>query len=219
MTPSGEKRTTRVLAFTASRHQPLLLRHCILQMQAQTYRVDHAIFVNSPDPDEPGSTTFRYDALLDDATDDARGRIYLGYGQSFAAHQNYVLALSMVEPDDYDLFLRVDDDGVYLSDYVEGVVQDFDANQWDYSATHAYGVIEGHRWLRDRPPGELGHDVSNAVPATAAFSRRGIGAVIGITDDGTSADAQWRQAIANAGLVSAARRDGNYTAHRKDGGV
>jgi hypothetical protein len=32
-----------VLAFTCSRHRPLMLRHCIMQMQRQTYRVDHAI--------------------------------------------------------------------------------------------------------------------------------------------------------------------------------
>ena len=39
---------TRVLAFTPSRGRPLLLDHCIKQMQAQTHPVDHYIFLNTP---------------------------------------------------------------------------------------------------------------------------------------------------------------------------
>lgn len=198
-----------------------MLRHCLLQMQAQSHPVDHAVFVNSPDADEDHAedktTSFRYDTLLDDASEDAKGRVFLGYGPSFSLYQNLTLALSMVDLVDYDLFLRVDDDDIYLSEYVAGVVADFVANRWDYSGTHSHGVLNGHRWHSDQMLSDLGPDgphegapVPGIMPGTAAFSRRAIDAVLGAPDNGTNGDQQWRVSIAKTELVMRLRHDENF---------
>ncbi len=61
----------RALAFTCSRHRPLMLCHCIMQLQRQSYPIDHAIYVNSPEDEDPDCTSVRYEVLLNDDCDNS----------------------------------------------------------------------------------------------------------------------------------------------------
>jgi hypothetical protein len=221
MTSPPEPALIRVLGFTSSRHQPLLLRHCMLQMHNQSHPLEHAIFVNSSEPDNPYLTSLRYDTLLDDAAEDAARRTFLGYGPSATSHQNHALALSMVELDDYQLFLKIDDSDIYLSGYVEGVVRDFVANGWDYSGTHSHGVVKDGRWSPNvivdyRGGGTEAPGAPLVMPATAAFSRRAIEAFLGTADTDRAEDQPWGAAINRAGLSMMLRHDDNYIYNEHD---
>lgn len=195
-------------------------------MHNQSHPVHHAIYVNSPEADDDSQTSLRYDELLDEASDDAKTRTYLGYGKSGTYHQNYALALTMVELDDYDLFLKIDDDDIYLSGYVEGVVRDFLAKGWDYSGTHSHGIINGSGWYPRAVVDQLGRGhvdhtlgIPAIMPATAAFSRRAMDVVIGTVDTGAFEDDQWSMAIATAGLRMMQRHDENYIHHVHGGNI
>jgi hypothetical protein len=202
-----------------------MLRHCIMQMQRQTHSVDHAIFVNSEYSDEPGdppavfdSTSLRYDALLEEAASGGAGRVFLGYGKSGSFHENYKAALALANLDDYDLFLKVDDDDIYMRNYAADVVADFVANRWDYSGTHTQGMLNGRRWSPDDLHEDLGLDFEDLdlgvpciMPPTMALSRRALDVGLASEDLDLFDDIQWRRAIARRrDLVMAVRRDRNF---------
>jgi hypothetical protein len=198
-----------------------MLRHCIMQMQHQSYPVDHAIYVNSSEPDDHESTTLGYDILLNDVVREAKGRVLLSYGESRPYHQNYVRALAQTNIDDYDLFLKVDDDDIYLTPYVETVVADFVANGWDYSGSHARSVLNGKLFLRNTTwkdlgmgPEDVALNVPHVMPPTVALSRRAVRAILAMEDSGTYEDIQWRRALAsNPEFVLAVRDDSNFIYH------
>ena len=56
----------KVLVFTASAKRPIYLRHCLLQMQQQTYPLDHAVYLNSPEYKSPDTDPHNYMSLVDD---------------------------------------------------------------------------------------------------------------------------------------------------------
>lgn len=216
-----EAAPVRVLAYTCSQHRPVLLRHCILQFQRQTYPVDHAIFVNSPHDDESDTTSLRYDALLEEAIGGSPGRVFLGYGKSGTFHENYATALALANLDDYDLFLKVDDDDIYFRTYVADVVADFVANRWDYSGTHTQGMLNGRHWAPNDLHEDLGMDfedldlrIPSIMPPTMALSRRALDVSLASEDTGHFDDVQWRRAIARQpGMVMSLRRDTNFVYH------
>lgn len=225
-TAGGSARPVRVLAFTCSRHRPLMLRHCIMQMRRQTYPVDHAIYVNSDVPDEAESTSVDYDRLIRDAGDDGSGRLRVGYGPSHSMHRNHVEALQLADLDAYDLFLKVDDDDIYFRSYAEGVVKDFAAARWDFSGTHSQGWINGRRWIdtilvdlgQSQTDRDLG--VLQIMPPTTAFSRRAIDLVLSISDRSGMDDIIWRRALAEApNMVMAIRNESNFVYNIHGGNV
>jgi hypothetical protein len=210
-------RGTRVVAFTISRHRPLMLRHCIMQMQHQSYPVDHVIYVNSQGEQTGSITSLNYGVLLEDLCRGCEGRLNIAYGRSGTYHQNCLNALRLAQLEDYDLFLKVDDDDIYLKDYVLGVVTDFEKNRWDYSGSCSRGHLNGYRWKPDAIMRGLGLaeqdfalGIPDVMPPTTAFSRRAIGAVLTLKDNGSS-DAQWRRHLARVpGLIMRVRDDRNF---------
>jgi hypothetical protein len=218
------RRRVRVLAFTCSRDRPVLLRHCILQMRAQTYPVDHSVYLNGAEDHRP---------LYDDLASD---RLFLQFGPAFTQHRNYLAAINAVRLEDYDLFCKIDDDDVYRVDYLEGVVADFLRYHWDYSGSHSDGFIRGTRWLGDENRAGLGpqSDIDKELgaiyimPPTAAFSRRGVECIRGLDFASPPAepwlgaaneDAAWGRSIARAGLAARVRGSSRFTYHVHGGNV
>jgi hypothetical protein len=211
--------TTRVLAFTCSRHRPLMLRHCIMQLQRQTYPPDQAIYVNSPDDDTADCTSLRYDLLLDDLRAGAANKIVIRYGRSQSYVENHLLALSLIDIGNYDLFLKIDDDDLYLRHYVEGVVSDFEARRWDHSGTVTRGLLNGRRWREQHVQSDLGLaeidlglGVVPYMPPTLALSRKAIAAIIAASPEHWQIeDVYWRRLLAQRrDLVGAVRTDRNF---------
>ena len=171
----------RVLAFTASCHRPLMLRHCLLQIQNQTFPVDHAVYVNSSESELKAYTTLNYRKLIDDIVSCAKNRIFVGYGPSDLQAVNFKAALKLAPLTEYDLFLKVDDDDIYLHDYVKEVVEDFRKRRWDLSGTSATGQLNGYRWKPDAVMKDLGQasidrelGIPTFMPSSAAYSRAAI---------------------------------------------
>ena len=187
-------------------------------MQNQTYPTDHVIYVNSADERSHDFTTLDYSGILDDLIKRFRPSLKVGYGPSKSHHENYLAALNLVSIDQYDLFLKIDDDDIYFCEYVRGVVGDFQTRHWDYSGTMSNGYLNGFRWRpRSRLIG-LGLDeqdvqlgIPEIMPPTAAFSRKAIEALLQMDDDGSIEDLQWRRHLARTqGMRMAARSDTNF---------
>lgn len=173
----------KVLAFMCSRHRPLMLRNSILQMVTQTYPIDCCVYINS-NLNEPDKTD--YSSLLDDIKPAKGHRLFIKYGESFHQHKNHIEALSQINVDDYDLFLKIDDDDVYRLTYVNDIVEDFILNKWDLSGEFSNGVINGAQWRKEQVNKNMGLDEGSkdvGMAATWALSRKAIKAVISLNGD------------------------------------
>ncbi len=214
------KTRTRVLAFTSSRHRPILLRHCIMQMQRQSYPVDHVIYVNSTERETDAHTALDYGILLEDLCHN-RERLKIAYGPSGTPHQNHLKAIGLAQIDHYDLFLKVDDDDVYLQDYVLGVVRDFERHSWDYCGGPSRGHLNGFRWKPNGvltglglAEGEKKLGIPDIMPPTLALSQRALRSLTLIKDNGKFEDSQWRRHLVQVpGMIMTSRDEQHFIYH------
>ena len=172
---------TKVLAFTASAHRPLMLRHCIYQMQQQSIGLSHGIFLNS-DSFHSADDQTNYAPLISDLIVGKAHPLRLAYGKQGHQHFNHVTAIQQFDINDFDLFIKIDDDDIYLKDYVEKLVSDFEERQWDFSGSASAGIINGanyepnqHSYLNKV---ELESRCMHFMPGTYAFSRKAINFII-----------------------------------------
>jgi hypothetical protein len=190
---------TKVLAFTPTFGRPLMLRHCVFQMQTQTYPVDQAIFINAPDAD----SALNYLPLISSIPINPLSKIVAKFSTSKSPYLNYISALNLVDLDNYDLFIKIDDDDIYAPSYVESCWQSFKERAWDFSGSHSHGYIENDKFYPNSLVKSLGlnsDDISLGVqefmPPTMAFSRRAIEYIVAMEEDGINCeDVQWRKLL------------------------
>ena len=171
----------KILLFTASRKRPLLLRHCLYQMQGQTYPTTHAIYLNSNDfkdeNDQDNCLQIMSDIKISKGSD-----VLMGYGPSAHQHHNHMAALSLADIDQYDLFLKIDDDDLYTPNYVKDVVADYIDKQWDVSGSFSAGLLYHDRFERDKIY-QIDYTLADKttfsiLPGTLAFSKKAITHII-----------------------------------------
>ncbi len=166
----------KVLLFTASQQRPLLLRHCIYQLQAQTYPVAHAIYVNSVDFKD-SKDTVNYLQLVQDIPISNGSTVTIGYGPTAHQHHNHMQAIKLVDFENYDLYLKIDDDDIYKPDYVLDVVTDYKNHEWDISGTYSESLIDHEKFKQHAQSHALRHNSDNplpVMPGTLAFSQKAI---------------------------------------------
>ena len=139
----------RILAFTASSKRPIHLRHCIFQMQAQTYSVDHGIYLNSNDY-ETFEDIHNYAQLIDDIPIKSSNKLLFSYGPTLSHHLNHLSAIRLYDWESYDLFIKIDDDDIYRTHYIRDLVDDYLEHQWDFSGAISHGHIQSEKWLKDQ---------------------------------------------------------------------
>ena len=166
-----------VLLFTASRKRPLFLRHCLYQIQAQTFPNTHCIYLNSDsfnnDKDSSNLLTVMSDISINNGYE-----VLMGYGPSAHQHFNHMAALELVDIDKFDLFLKIDDDDIYLPRYVEDVVNDYLEKKWDFSGSSSQGLLNQHEYEKDKVY-QLDYTLFDKtlysiMPGTLAFSKKAI---------------------------------------------
>ena len=209
----------KVLAFTASKNRPFLLRHCVMQMRLQTYPVMHGIFLNS---DSGEIEDFDYTDLLSDIPFDDKHQIKLYGEKSRSQHQNHMLAIKQVPNwEDYDLFVKIDDDDIYRTHYIESIVESYKTNKWDFSGTVANGVLNGNKWdltqtiedLRDRTEPETA-ERPYIMPPTFAFSRKAIQLLMELDDIEGWEDPVWFDTLTrNPDITVHKREQSHFSLH------
>lgn len=164
---------TRVLAFTCSSHRPYYLRNAILQMMAQSYSCDYSVYLNSENfssQDDKENYISLYRDLIND-------RLFLSYGEKFHQHFNHMEAVKKFNIEDYDLFLKIDDDDIYRRHYVKHIVSDFEKNKWNFSASCSYYLVNESNidysiiGFERKESEKIDSDLAYTMPGTYAFSR------------------------------------------------
>jgi hypothetical protein len=178
----------RVLCFTTTYQRPKFLRSCILDIQNQTYSADHAINIAYDD-------LYDYTPIIDDLVNN---NIFLRYSRNADNHTNHINALKLVNHDNYDLFVKIDDDEFYKKKYIETIVNNFTegvdivSSSLKYQINNYYISKGDYHNLGANPEG---YDFK--MPTTFAFNRKALNLILKINDNYGFEDNMWRDVWAN----------------------
>ena len=140
-------KSLKVLCFTASSKRPIYLRHCILQLQFQSFDLHHVVYLNSPEF-ESSEDQHNYIELLTDINIKKNNKLFVAYGPSSTHHRNHMAAIEQVNWHDYDLFFKIDDDDIYKQHYIKDAVEDYQQRKWDFSGEISKGHIYYDRFKK-----------------------------------------------------------------------
>ena len=182
----------KVLIFTCSYNRPYMLRQCILNAKNQSYQdIIHSVNIVSD-----GGNDQNFSPLYDDLLDD---KLIITKSENKYIHFNEMLAIKNVPNyEEYDIFIKMDDDDIYKKDYVKNVVETF-TNNPDISTTSSRisTQLNGIFMFTDRNYDNLGGNPNNSnyhMPMTFAFNKKGLECILNIPNEevGWNDDMLWR---------------------------
>lgn len=164
----------KVMVFTSSYNRPHMLRQCILNVKNQTYKnIFHAINLAS-DPDDWQNIL----PLVNDIYSH-RKMHFIHAGNSHTHFNNMLAIRSLGNYNTYDVFIKMDDDDIYKSGYVENIVNKFKEDPTiDIVSSQIKYQLNGHRVYKgeelfDNLGGNPGKSTYH-MPMTFAFNRKAL---------------------------------------------
>ena len=107
----------RILCFTTSYRRPYMLYNCIRNILTQSFAdFTYYVNINIDHPNEQGS----YKILLEEFKADKR--LHIMYTQNASQHQNYLKPINMAGRDKYNVYVKIDDDDIYKTNYLSTVL-------------------------------------------------------------------------------------------------
>lgn len=110
---------------------------------------------------------------------------------------------------DYDLFIKMDDDDIYKKDYVKNIVDFFKNNpDIDIASSKVGTQLNGFTVIKNKNGyetlGRIAKEDSSNMPMTFAFNKKALDQIINLTREEIGQDWEdmsWRRAWIKAGLV------------------
>jgi len=203
--------TLKVLVFTSAYYKrAYMMRQSILSCMNQTYKnLIHSVNITLDDTSKTRNLSPLYEDLLNDKLTVQHSKNYNHYGFS---HFNNMAAIRQVpDYESYDLFIKMDDDDIHKSKYVENIVKAFEENpDADIVSSFINIQLNGHDLYRAYPtpfdnlggnPGESDYH----MPMTFAFNKKALDLILPLTEADVCGhdDMMWRVAWVKAGLKHA----------------
>lgn len=189
----------KALIFTCSYNRPHMLRQCMLNAKNQSYEnCIHTVNIVS-DGGKDQNFLPLYDDLLDD-------KLIVNKGNNNFIHFNNMIAIKSV-PDynDYDVFVKMDDDDIYKKDYVKNIIELFQANpDVDIVSTRINHQLNGIQMVSGNYD-SLGGNPNNSLyhmPMTFAFNKKAFDCIVNTpaNEVNWNDDLMWRYKWEDAGL-------------------
>ena len=162
----------KVLIFTSSYNRPYMLRQCILSVKNQNVEdLTHSVNITSESP-------LAALTLVDDLND-----IIISITDNNHTHFNNMTAIKAVDDyQDYDLFIKMDDDDVYKADYVKNIITFFEKNSdVDVVSSEIKFQLNGTEVYLVNAKDLGGNiDVEYKMPMTYAFNKKALNAIINL---------------------------------------
>ena len=162
----------KVLIFTSSYNRPYMLRQCILSVKNQNVEdLTHSVNITSESP-------LAALTLIDDLND-----IVISITDNNHTHFNNMTAIKAVDDyQDYDLFIKMDDDDVYKADYVKNIITFFEKNSdVDIVSSEIKFQLNGTEvYLVNAKDLGGNMDVEYRMPMTYAFNKKALNAIINL---------------------------------------
>ncbi len=198
----------RVLCFTTSYRRPYMVYNCIRNILSQTYNdFTYYVNINIDHPNEQG----RYKILLKEFETDQR--LHVVYSQNSSQHQNYLKPINMAGRDKYNVYIKIDDDDIYKSNYLSTVLTAYKKYKKDILSCILNTSINGTRiesgnfesigvWQPD-----VDSKIKFGMPCTYVMNQSAINILLNMTDDEVKAihpfeDPAWRTKWREANLTS-----------------
>lgn len=206
----------KVIVFTSSYNRPYMLRSCMLNVKNQTYSgIKHLINITS----DPNDLQI-YVSMIDDVFNPRTMRIC--HSVNNHTHFNNMTAIKQLKThEEYDLFIKMDDDDIYKEYYVQTIVDMFRADPTiDIVSSKINFQLNGDKLLYssegyDNLGGNPG-DSTYHMPMTFAFNKKAFDVIKDLTraDIQGHDDMMWRIAWEKHGLKHVAvENDDNIIWH------
>lgn len=164
----------RILVFTSSYNRPFMLRQCILSVRNQSAKdIRHSVNITS-------DNALNNLVLIDDLV--AEDVIIT---ENSHTHFNNMAAIKAVDGyEDYDLFIKMDDDDIYKTDYVQNIVTFFENNpDVDIVSSEIKFQLNGTEiYLANAKDLGGNTDVEYKMPMTYAFNKKALDAIINLEE-------------------------------------
>ncbi len=191
----------KALIFTCSYNRPHMLRQCMLNAKNQSYEN----YIHTVNIVSDGGKDQNFLPLYDDLLDD---KLIVTKGNNNFIHFNNMIAIKSV-PDynDYDVFIKMDDDDIYKKDYVKNIVELFQSNpDVDIVSTRINHQLNGiQMFSNDLGYDSLGGNPNNStyhMPMTFAFNKKAFDCIVNTPPNEVNwnDDLMWRYKWEDAGL-------------------
>jgi len=213
----------KVLCFTTSYNRPYHIYNTINNIINQSYK-DIVYSVNINYVNEQQKKSY-YELLKDFSSVD---NIKIHYNHKQSQHDNYLNAIKLCD-DNYDIFIKIDDDDIYHKKYIEKAIEYYLNNNTDILSftsnkhinnNYIYDEIKeiGH-WVGDN------HDIQFGMPSTYVFNRNALNSIINLSNNDVQKifvyeDAAWRKAWRDDKLKSTIISENNlFTYHIHDNNI
>jgi len=189
----------KVLVYTSSySKRPYMMRQIMLGVLNQTYKnITQVVNITM----DSTSTTKNHLPLYEDLVRDS---LIVTYTENAHSHINNMRAIKAV-PNylDYDVYIKMDDDDIHKSKYVENIVKYFQEHpDTDIVSTYINYQLNGFD-LYKGPFDNLGANPGNTdyhMPMTFAFNKKAFLEIVNLTKLNGYDDNMWREAWYKAGL-------------------
>lgn len=164
----------RVLVFTSSYNRPFMLRQCILSVKNQSVKdIRHSVNITSDNA--LNNLVLIDDLVVEDVI----------ITKNSHTHFNNMAAIKAVDGyEDYDLFIKMDDDDIYKSEYVQNIVTFFENNpDVDIVSSEIKYQLNGTEiYLANAKDLGGNTDVEYKMPMTYAFNKKALDAIINLEE-------------------------------------
>jgi hypothetical protein len=169
-----EKDNIKVLCFTTSYKRHKMLRGTIFDIKNQSYNnIFHSINISN-DKDDNTDYTLIYDDIDSE-------NLKIIYNKNTNQHNNYINSIKSVDYNNYDLFIKIDDDDIYKREYVKTIVDFFTENvDVDVVSSKIKYQLNGHIF-RNVNANNLGGNPEFCdfkMPPTFAFNKKGLNSIL-----------------------------------------
>ena len=183
-----------------------MLRQSLLSGLNQTYKnFTYSVGIKV----DSDTITKDFTPLYDDLIHDGRLVINVGnnHTRGFSHFNNMDTIRAISDYESYDLFIKMDDDDIYKSGYVENIVKLFTENPTidTTSSRISYQLNGANLYYSEVGYDSLGGNPGNStyhMPMSFAFNKKGLDAIINLTLNDVCGhdDMMWRVAWEKAGL-------------------
>lgn len=184
----------KVLCFTTSYQRLKMLRGSILDIKNQTYpHTYHSINITNNELIDNELFLRVFDDLVSDSC-------FIHFNINENQHINHIKPiLSTPNLDDYDIFVKIDDDDFYKENYIENIVNVFKQNDVDIVSSKAKLIVNNNKvYIFEQD--SLGGNPEGCdfkIPATFAFNRKALNLIINIDGYYGFEDNMWRDTWCN----------------------
>lgn len=215
----------RPLCFTTSSNRPYMLYSCINSVLNQSFK-DFNYYVNINITNDQEKDL--YNKLLSDFITDTRLSII--YSENKTQHENYLKPIIEAGRDKYNVFIKIDDDDIYKTNYIKNVLTLYKKHKKDILSCSLKYTINGKEILQGvfdsigQWEGDQNSDIKFGMPCTYVMNQSAVNVLLKMTPQYVRSihmfeDPAWRTEWRKAGLKSVVIKnfeDAVYNIHGKN---